>query len=871
MQLTDEQRQIVRHHRGPAIVYAVAGAGKSTTMAHRVQHLVQQHAVEPPRILVCSFSRETVADIRRKIEALGVSGVQCQTFNALGRRIMQQAIHCGHWPAFDESHIEHRSSQLAMRALIDMSRRYGKNFAALDINQEDLQTFISVCKGNLRYADLTQAQLPSAALAYAAQAQHVSPYYLQAYQIYEQVRRQLNCLTFDDQLLLGWEALERFDDVRAWAKNRFDYVLIDEFQDVNKVQVQIADILTEDHRNYMAIGDDDQCIYEWRGADVRFILDFKKRYDAAEYVISDNFRCPAEAALLAGQVIARNRQRHAKDLVAQKGFGGEVVLKGFDNDNLMASHVVSAYQQLLQQQLSPHEVVVLVRSYAQTPVIEARLIQAALPYQVVGSQPFYERPEVKALFTYLGFARQERDLRTQGGGVELSSQYVRRFGEILRTPNRYLPTEWINQFLQLGQQQSGSLVAFLEQQLHSVPNQAALKRLQKLVIIMRSLQQRLEQEAASTLSWLISELEYLDALKSAAGLPELGEERCNNVRALVNYAQHKGSVRQFLEHLRQLHLENDAHSAKPRLQIMSIHRAKGLEWHTVFVPCCADDQLPAANHDNLEEERRLLYVAITRSKKQLHLLYSPAKKMSVFLREVQASNVLANAAKLRAGLQTARDALTPDQAINLALGLRWYPLARYLQVWWRADEADKAAWRQQALQALAKQADARRQLQEFVARQQDQRQLVEQQQQRQQLLKSLERRLTLFKNRPVLVVLDQPAPTQGFGAQRFRFAVQADGVIQVQTAHGQRLGLVDVQASRFPLTEIHDWAWVAGHVSTGFRLSYLRRTLNLTLELALDATHLHARVASAEPPADLSYLASAEFSADIERLLALLR
>ena len=106
-----------------------------------------------------------------------------------------------------------------------------------------------------------------------------------------QLRQQNNWLTFDDQLLLGWEALVRFEDVRSWAKSTFDYLLIDEFQDVNKVQVQIADMLTEDHRNYMVIGDDDQCIYEWRGADVRFILDFKKRYQATEYVISDNFRC----------------------------------------------------------------------------------------------------------------------------------------------------------------------------------------------------------------------------------------------------------------------------------------------------------------------------------------------------------------------------------------------------------------------------------------------------------------------------------------------------------------------------------------------------------------------------------------------------
>ena len=178
MKLTDEQMNIVHHHQGAAIVYAVAGAGKSTTMAHRVQYLVQEKNIRPERILVCSFSRETVADIRRKIEGLDVTGVQCQTFNALGRKIVQKAISYGHWPAFDENQIEHRGSMLAMRALVEMSRRHGKNFAALDVNQEDLQTFVSVCKGNLRYADVASARLPLDALRDVSQAEHSNKHYL---------------------------------------------------------------------------------------------------------------------------------------------------------------------------------------------------------------------------------------------------------------------------------------------------------------------------------------------------------------------------------------------------------------------------------------------------------------------------------------------------------------------------------------------------------------------------------------------------------------------------------------------------------------------------------------------------------------------
>ncbi|PTQ88250.1 ATP-dependent helicase [Agitococcus lubricus] len=868
LQLTEEQQAIVQHQHGAAVVYAVAGAGKSTTMAHRVAALVNKHGVLAQRILVCSFSRETVSDIRRKIEGLGVQGAQCLTFNALGRRIIQQTVQLGYWLSFDEQAIEQRSHQLAMRALVELSRRHGKNFANLDINQDDLLTFISICKGNLRYANLLQAQLPPPILSQVEQAHHQNPHYLQAYQVYEQLRQQQHCLTFDDQLLLAWEALVRFDEVRVWAKQQFDYVLIDEFQDVNKVQVEIADILTEDHRNYMAIGDDDQCIYEWRGANVRYILDFKRRYQAQEYIISDNFRCYAQTTLLAGQVIQQNKQRYPKNLVAQKGFGGQLVLKGFEQEYALANYIVNEYKQLLAQGLSPQEVVILVRSYAQTAVIEAKLIQEGLPYHVVGSARFYERPEVKTLLSYLGLARQERDLSQHIGSV--SSQYIRRCLDTLKAPNRYLSQEWLNQFANYLTQQSQSALAVLANQQVAAPNEAAHKRLQQWVAVMRYLQQSLHKPIAEVLQTLISELGYLEYLKKAAGMVELGEERCQNVRALVNYAQKQGTVVEFLAHLAQLYKDTQhTDDSQPRLQMMSIHRAKGLEWPTVFVPCCADEQLPI-NQDNLEEERRLLYVAMTRSQKNLHLLYSPTKKMSLFLREIQAEQVLQNASKLQQSLQRIESALEPDDAINLALGLKMYPLKRYLVHWWQPYPALKRAYQQQATRALARQSTAIAELSVLKQQQQSHEQHHAQQAEQQRLLHSLSRRLQLFRTRPVTVILDTSAPEQGFGQQRFRFQTTTEQQIAVYLAT-QRVGIVDINASRFPLNEIHEWSWVAGHVSVGFRFSYLRRQLNLTLELAVNAQQLAQK---AHPKPTLSamnhYFASPEFNADIQQLIAVL-
>jgi DNA helicase-2/ATP-dependent DNA helicase PcrA len=697
LQLTPEQLNIVKHHQGAAIVYAVAGAGKSTTMAHRVRHLVQQHQVKPQRILVCSFSKATVSDIEQKIQGLGITGAACYTFNALGRKIVQKTVQEGYWPPFNEELIEHRNSQLAMQALVALSKQQGKNFSKLDINQEDLQNYVSISKGNLCYADLLAAQLPAHTHHLAQQAQHANTHYLTAYKLYEKIRQQHRWLTFDDQLVLAWEALERFEAIRTWAKASFDFLLVDEFQDINKVQAQIADILTESHRNYMAIGDDDQCIYEWRGANVRYILDFKQRYHAAEYVILDNFRCPAEATLLAGKIIAKNKARHAKNLVSQKGFGGHVALKGLAHEGAVAQYVVEEYRRLLTTGLTPQDCIVLVRSYSQTAVIEARLIEANLPYQVIGSQRFYERPEVRILFTYLALARQEKDYQ-QAQQMVMSEQYLRRFADVLRQPNRYLSQQWIDDFIRQGKYRGGSLLAFLEIQLQHIPNATTKKCLQVLWQVLHQLQHKLHDEVGGTLVWLINKLDYLDSLKKSAATPELGEERCQNVHALINYAQKKGTVLAFLEHLRGLYLADTQQTDnKAKLHIMSIHRAKGLEWPVVFVPCCSHTQLPSVYNNNIEEERRLLYVALTRTKQYLYVLYAPQKTgMSVFLREVDAKKIMADALQLQAIFNTqAMSDLRSQDVLFVAKALQHYPLERYIHYWWHKDNVTaRAIWQQ---------------------------------------------------------------------------------------------------------------------------------------------------------------------------------
>jgi DNA helicase-2/ATP-dependent DNA helicase PcrA len=545
------------------------------------------------------------------------------------------------------------------------------------------------------------------------------------------------------------------------------------------------------------------------------------------------------------------------------------VLQGFKSEEDSAQYVVNSYKNLLAQGTHPKDCIVLVRTYSQTSVIEAKLIQEELAYQVIGNQRFYERAEVKVLFTYLSFARQERDYQQAGNNQALSEQYIRRFAEVLRHPNRYLSQQWINDFMMQARQQNGSLVNYLAQQLIHVSHQTTQNRLAKLVSILQQLQAKLDDDAGLTLLWLVSELDYLDALKKAAAIPELGEERCQNVRALINYAQKKGTVLAFLEHLRRLHLaDSQSNDAQPKLHIMSIHRAKGLEWPVVFVPCCSKEQMPSVYNDNIEEERRLLYVALTRTKQQLHILYAPQETMSVFLKKVNALGILNTANQLAKTFnpQTLSH-VAPEDIALLAQSLANYPLVRYIQQWWRADSITKALLQQKISDALEQQLQAQQQVAQAQANSLND---IHQSKTNEQQLKSMARRLLLFAKRPVSVLL-QHNLTSLQRHQPLSFVAQQHA-IEVYVASGQCVGVVDVKHSKFPISEVLDWSWLEGMLTQEQKSWHGGQKINLRLKLRHDIQHKTSSVLSAQLPIceKIQYMASPLFNQDAAYLISVL-
>ena len=642
--LTEEQRAIVAHNHGPALVFAVAGAGKTTAMTHRIERLVREKIFPAQNILATSFSKASVKDIKTALGQWPHCGpVQVQTLHAVGWGILKLAQRRGLGREFSLGQEEDNSDSRLLGQVLGTAWRDKVPYAAeLDsLDRADFLNYVGVMKANLLYADLAQLELPPGAFAQAGQA--TAPpgfaWYPALYDLYEKVRVQEHILTFDDMLLSAWECLHRFPDVLDDARRRFACVLVDEFQDVNRVQSEILDLLTLPHRHYMAIGDDDQTIYEWRGADPGFILNFTARYGASKYFIHDNFRSHAAPLALANRVIACNRRREPKSLSLTRGFGGTLKVYEETSPEAQGRHLAQIVKDALASGRLPGEIAILVRLYAQTPPLEQGLLEASIPYRVVGSSPFYARPEVKTLLDYVRLARMEDDWET-------------RWSQIANKPARYLSRAFcdgIGQTVQRGISFPNALMAAAK----DAPAHMAA-RLGDLADTLHWLRGASETlPAGAALSQLDKKIGYLEFLRRSSGFPETGLARAANVEAFLRYAGSSATLAALLLHLDTLAAAGVGQNrdSSNGIALMTVFRAKGLQWPVVFVPDCNQGIFPYGGPDELEEERRLFYVALTRTQSDLHLHLVQSEPPSQFLMEADWKATLASVQSLGTTLQ----------------------------------------------------------------------------------------------------------------------------------------------------------------------------------------------------------------------------
>jgi DNA helicase II / ATP-dependent DNA helicase PcrA len=609
--LNEPQREAVLHGEGPLLILAGAGSGKTRVLTHRIAHLVGSGAARPGEILAITFTNKAAGEMRERVEAL-VGGraraMWVMTFHsACARMLRSDAQRLGYTRGF--TIYDEQDSLRLVKACIDELDVDPKRFAPRGIRRQ-----ISDAKNQLLDAEAYRLKVSSFFEQTAADV----------YDLYEKRLHAANAMDFDDLLFRCVNLFELFEEVRDRYRRSFRHVLVDEYQDTNRAQYRWLQLLTEEHRNLAVVGDDDQSIYRFRGADIRNILDFEGTFPDAQVIkLEQNYRSTQTILNAANSVIANNRSRKAKSLWSELGEGDPVHVRELEDEHAEARFVVSEIERLVDEGGSRDDMAVFYRTHAQARVLEDMLVRYGVSYQVLGGPRFYERAEIKDALAYLillvnpadtvAFARVVNSPRR---GIGATSQ-----GRIVGYANTIGEPVW-------------DVAAAPE----SVPAlaPAAVKAVGRFMSVMERLRERATGGAGvgDLLEELLEETGYTEALRAERTIEAQG--RLENLEELVGVGREydatadEGSVEEFLQQIALFSEQDNLRDEQGLLTLMTLHNAKGLEFDTVFIIGLEDGVFPhmrAIEAGDVEEERRLCYVGITRAQRELYLTHARSRSL----------------------------------------------------------------------------------------------------------------------------------------------------------------------------------------------------------------------------------------------------
>ena len=630
--LNNEQREAVFHTEGPLLILAGAGSGKTRVLTHRIAYLIDEKGVNPWNILAITFTNKAAGEMRERVDRIvgfGSESIWVSTFHSTCVRILRR-------------HIE----------LLG----YSTNFTIYDA--DDQKTLMKdVCK-QLQIDTKIHKERSLLAAISSAKDEMISPdeYELNAagdynkqkiakvYREYEKQLRANNALDFDDLLVKTVQLLQTQPDVLEYYQERFRYIMVDEYQDTNTVQFKLISILAKKYRNLCVVGDDDQSIYKFRGANIKNILNFENVFEDARVIkLEQNYRSTENILNAANGVIRNNYGRKEKALWTENGVGDKIVFQQFDNAYDEADYIVSDIRSHVREGIrSYNDHAILYRTNAQSRMFEEKFVTANIPYKVVGGINFYARKEIKDLLAYL---------KTIDNGMD--DLAVRR---IINVPKRGIGLTTINRVQENAAERG---VGFYEalRTVDMIPGIGrGVSKLESFVALIEHF-----KESAKTM--LVSELMqeildytgYVEELKEEGG--EEAEARIENIDELLSkIAAYEESCEDemptlsgFLEEVALVADIDSLDESSDYVVLMTLHSAKGLEFPEVYLAGMEDGIFPsymtitADDPSEIEEERRLCYVGITRAMENLTLTCARRRmmrgevqynKMSRFLKEI---------------------------------------------------------------------------------------------------------------------------------------------------------------------------------------------------------------------------------------------
>ncbi|MDY5220077.1 MAG: DNA helicase PcrA [Eubacteriales bacterium] len=608
--LNPEQRAAVEQTQGPLLVLAGAGSGKTRVLTCRIAHLIDS-GVPAWRILAITFTNKAAREMVERVDSLtGESGKDAwvSTFHSCCARILRRDIE---------------------------KLGYKREFVIYD--EDDRMTVI---KGVAKQLGLSDKEYPPKAIKAAisdAKNRMLTPRewlkdagdnfrnrkLCEAYEKYEAQLRSNNALDFDDLLIKTLELLSEHPPVLQYYQDKFDYVLVDEYQDTNIAQYQFVRLMAGSKRNLCVVGDDDQSIYGWRGADIRNILEFEKDFPDCKVIkLEQNYRSTANILDAANQVIAHNAGRKEKALWTQCDPGDKVGLYHAMDERDEAAFAALMSKKLINQGIRPGEIAVLYRTNAQSRVLEEAFVRAGVPNRIYGGQRFYDRKEVKDLIAYM------RALVNPDDDVS-----VRR---IINEPKRGIGDSTVEALSLYAEENELSLMAA------ALDSEGAglSSRAQRLVGGFADLMVELTEAMYSMsitefTSALIEKTGYIKALEESK--TEENQTRIENIRELEGAVSEfaklnpEGTLTDFLENVALITDVDNLNQTSGAVTLMTLHSAKGLEFDAVFLVGMEEGVFPLSralfDETALEEERRLAYVGITRAKKKLYLSHAHTRML----------------------------------------------------------------------------------------------------------------------------------------------------------------------------------------------------------------------------------------------------
>jgi DNA helicase-2/ATP-dependent DNA helicase PcrA len=607
--LNPAQREAVLATEGPVLVVAGAGSGKTRVLTYRIAHLVAACGVEPHEILAITFTNKAAEEMKRRLESVVgdiARRMWVMTFHAAcGRILRREAPRLGYRSNFT---IYDSADQVrVVKNILEEEGFDPKRFVPRGIHAQ-----ISNAKNGLVGPEEYRRRVAS----------FFDQTVAEVYERYQKRLHSSNAMDFDDLLMVTVEVLERFPEARKRWQKSFRYVLVDEYQDTNHAQYRLLGILAGGHKNVFAVGDPDQSIYAFRGADIRNILEFERDFGGARVIaLEQNYRSTNAVLHAANAVIAHNRERKPKNLWSELGEGEPVRVVEVEDEHAEARFVAAEIAALVEEGYAGSEIAVFYRTNAQSRVLEDVLVRQEIPYQVIGGPRFYERAEIKDAVAYLQVLDNPAD------AVSLT--------RIANRPRRGIGDASLARLVAFADAQGLSLWEALGRGEEAGVGAAPLKAVGKLRTLLESLMAAAQELSVPELiEQVLARSGYLEALEAERTVEAQG--RAENLMELVGVAREyqeaaaEPSLSEFLQQISLYSDQDELTEEQSLVTLMTLHNAKGLEFRAVFLIGMEEGVFPHARsleEQGLEEERRLCYVGLTRAQERLTLTHAASRSL----------------------------------------------------------------------------------------------------------------------------------------------------------------------------------------------------------------------------------------------------